>query len=129
VKILIIDSNIDLEVIYRRKLKAISDDVDFTTCLDKAKGLILKRKYDLILLSHILKKSDGTQAYNVLRSTGYTGPVIVTATGRSISSLRPQYNGIKGLVNKCLNGKAFAEKIVEITNSKEEQIKLEHKVI
>lgn len=118
-RILIIDSNVDLEMIYKRKLKSISDEVDFTSCLDKAKSFVLKRKYDLILLSHVLKKSDGIGAYNMLRTAGYAGPVIVTAVGRGIDKLRPQYNGIKGLVNKCLNGKAFVDKIVEITESKD----------
>lgn len=119
-KILIIDSNVDLDVIYRRKLKSISDQIDFTTCLTKAKKFVNKRSYDLILLSHTLNKSDGIEAYNMLRSIGYKGPVIITAAGRGINKLRPQYNGIKGLINKCLNGKDFASKIVEITESQEE---------
>lgn len=121
-KILVIDSNKDLEVIYRRKLKSISDEIDFTSCLKKISNFITKRKYDLVLLSHVLKQTDGIEVYNMLRLNGYQGPVIVTATGREINKLRPQYNGIQGLINKGLNGKEFVNKIVEIANPEKEQV-------
>jgi DNA-binding response OmpR family regulator len=129
VKILVIDSNKDLEVIYRRKLKTLSDEIDFTTCLKKATLYVSKRKYDLILLSHTLKKSDGIEAYNMLRLSGYSGPVIITASGREIQKLRPQYNGIKGLVNKCLNGKAFVEKIVEFSEESDDSHTNKHEEV
>lgn len=114
-KILVIDSNVDLEVIYRRKLKGISEAIDFSTSLSKAKSLVSKRSYDLVLLSHILKNADGIEGYNMLRASGYIGPVIITTSGREINKLKPQYNGITGLVSKSLSGKKFVDKILDIT--------------
>jgi len=116
-KILVVDSNADLEVFYRRKLKSISKEVDFCLDTESAKCKINKTAYDLILVSHFLKNTQGNEVYNYIRVLGYSGPIVVVATGKDIQKLRPQYNGIKGLVNKSASDKQFALKVLEVANS------------
>lgn len=116
-KVLVIDSNKDLEVIYRRKLTKLTKEVEYATTEQKVKKLLLNNQYDLVLVSHTMKNTDGKKIYKCIRDSKYTGPVVVTASGRDIEKLRSEYNGICGLINKCLSSKIFVEKLVSLKDS------------
>lgn len=114
-KILIIDTNKDLEIIYKRKLKKVSKTLEFVYDIGDLHVRMKENSYDLILISHALKNCTGQEVYDIIRSCGYKGSIVIAATGRNIQKLRPQYNGIVGLVNKELNTKDFVSNILKLS--------------
>ena len=115
--LLVIDSNRQHTLLYKRKMLASFTEVDFCSSTEQALRKLRRRKYDAIILSHQLKNSSGLTAYKTLRQEGYKGDIIIAVTGQDKSDIRRSYNGISGIINKCLYEEDFNLTIRKFLNS------------
>lgn len=107
-KILIFDYNEDFYPLFERKLRELPFvDLSFSKDLDSTLAYLQKDKFDCILMNHLFyEKFD---YYSKIREEGYKGDIIVTVAGKKKSIKRMYYNGIKGVLDKSLNGNDFRE--------------------
>jgi DNA-binding response OmpR family regulator len=111
VAILIVDSNENFSLIYKRKLKGLLTKVDFAKSVEEVKKSLDRRKYSLIIVSHVLKNMSGVDMYNYIRRLGFKGDIVIAVTAHDKDVIRNSYNGIKGVLQKCTNGKDFRSQV------------------
>ena len=109
-KLLVIDSK-SYEPMYRRKLLDTKAEISFTESAEESiKNL---GEYDLVIVSHLLKHNSGVEVYDRLREFGYAGDIVITCCNGE-EQLRPEYNGIAGLISKITNSDDFSSYIRSI---------------
>lgn len=117
--ILVLDCNKDSHWLYRRKLLPLTRDITCVDSVDSCKDEVQKREYSLVLLRHEINNSSGEQVYADLRKDGYSGKVVIVASGNGIEKIESLYSGIERVLSKATNGTDFQEEIKPILNCKE----------
>jgi len=118
-KILIIDSNKDYHLIYRRKLRLLKFNLTFVCSVSEALDQLEKKDFDFVIIEHLLKKKSGVEVYDNLRESGYTGPIMVMTCANGVK--REHYNGIVNMVHKSIDSKQLCDTILNLIYTEESE--------
>jgi len=114
-KLLIIDSNKDYHLIYKRKLRPLKFSLTFVCSVEEALQSLKKKDFDVVILEHLLKRDFGNEVYERLRDVGYRGPVMVMTYMKNVN--RECYNGISKMVNKSISAKDLCDTILMLLSN------------
>jgi CheY-like chemotaxis protein/HPt (histidine-containing phosphotransfer) domain-containing protein len=113
-KVLVVDDNIMNQTVVRSLLKKTQVQIDVADdgirCLEKCAN----RRYDLILMDHLMPNMDGIEAFRVLRADknnlNYRTPVIIL-TANAVAGMKQQYleEGFNGFLSKPVQAQLLEE--------------------
>jgi CheY-like chemotaxis protein len=76
-KILVVDDDKNIRIIFTKFLKQLGHDVETASTGGQALELILEKQYDLIILDIKMPDMHGLEVLNLLRDSGISTPVIM----------------------------------------------------
>lgn len=117
--ILIIDSNRTLEPVYRRKLRKYRNRLLFSNSVEEAcEEGSYNCNIKVVFLGDLLVGASGPEAYNLLRSKGFSGHIIIITSNRKLK--KEVYNGITGMLYKTASQEEYNEILGDIFKDEEE---------
>ena len=114
------DNNINLKVI-KGLLKRTGVQVDLAAGGQECLDMLVKKKYDIIFLDHLMPGMDGIETLNHIRGMGeqYKNIPVIALTANAMSDARERYlnSGFDDYLEKPINSDKLEKTLIKYLNN------------